>query len=486
MTWLRRPRRDSAAALVRAATEAIARPESLDARSLTDRFAALARAAQDAAESKFTQSLIADAPALMGYLLSFELDGAPPELIRTYSADAFGRFLNTLDVTPRPVTGSVLEIGAGPYLFHVLLRAVFPGAKLVGSNFFEHDIFSTRIGKARQRLHSPRLGLEFDFDFPTFNLETVHPYPYAEHSFDVVYFCETLEHLVVNPLRVFRELRRILRPGGHLVLTLPTALRMTNVAAMLAGRNIFDLYCVGNGVHGRHNREFSLGEVRALLERDGFEVVTAETRDRLDYDTVAVEAVDYSGPPSAVPFRREQLEGFIRQSGGSTADRGDNIYVVARRKAQTGPPRGPRPVRPELTSEALVPQPDSDRLVSFLDVLEKRASGLHLTGWAFFTDDASGQPAEASIVVRGPSGAIAHRAEGMARADVASAHGLEHDGVGFQALLHYSALPPPPFDLCLRLRDSSGQPAERRLHRWEGPVEPDPPKSGNGGAPEGR
>ncbi|HYN41009.1 MAG TPA: class I SAM-dependent methyltransferase, partial [Thermoanaerobaculia bacterium] len=219
--WLRRPGQDPAAALVRAAGEAKVHPESLDAPALSRRLADLVNAAQQDDDALFVSRLADAAPALLGHLLSFELDGSPPGLLQAYSGDAFGRFLHTLAVTPRPVNGSILEIGANPYLFHILLRAVFPKADLAGSNFFDHDIFSTRIGNARHRLRNVRLDEVLDFDFPTFNVETVHPYPYPAGSFDVVFFCETLEHLVVNPLRVFREIRRILRPGGHLVLTLP-------------------------------------------------------------------------------------------------------------------------------------------------------------------------------------------------------------------------------------------------------------------------
>ena len=465
--WFRRPGRDPGAALVRAATDAIARPESLDAPSLRRRLADLAAAAEEGDGARFVLALVDAAPALMGYLLSFELDGSPPGLLRTYSADAFGRFLHTLELTPRPLAGSILEIGAGPYLFHLLLRAVFPKAALVGSNFFDHDIFSTRIGSARQRVRSPRLGEVLDFDYPTFNLETVHPYPYPAGSFDVVFFCETLEHLVVNPLRVFREFRRILRPGGHIVLTLPNALRLTNVAAMLAGRNLFDLYWIGNGVHGRHNREFSLGEVRTLLERDGFEIVRAETRDRLDYDEVPIEAVDYSGPAATLPFGKTDLERWIRRAGGATADRGDNIYVVARRPSTARSSRSGEPASPVAAPGAPRHHPDDERLTSFLDALEETAEGLRVTGWAYYTDDASGVPAEAEIVLLGQDRSTIQRAEVMARPDVASAHGLDHDMVGFTTVVPRPDLPAAPLAVRLRLRSADGVTAEKLLGNWE-------------------
>ncbi|MBK9087594.1 MAG: class I SAM-dependent methyltransferase [Holophagales bacterium] len=465
--WLRRPGQDFGAGLVRAAGEALARPESLDAPALSRRLADLADAAQQDDDSLFVSRLADAAPALLGHLLSFELDGSPPGLLRAYSGDAFGRFLHTLAVTPRPVNGSILEIGANPYLFHILLRAVFPKADLVGSNFFDHDIFSTRIGSARHRLRNVRLDEVLDFDFPTFNVETVHPYPYPAGSFDVVFFCETLEHLVVNPLRVFREIRRILRPGGHLVLTLPNAVRLVNVAAMLAGRNFFDLYQVGNGVHGRHNREFSLAEVRALLERDGYEVVRAETRDRFDYDKTPIEAVDYSAPPAILPFEKGDLLRWIARAGGTTADRGDNIYVVARRPATARPLGREIPAPYDAANDTSSPMPDSDRLTSFLDSLEETPEGLRVTGWAFYTDDASGIPADARIVLRGSDRSTIHRAEGMPRADVASAHGLENDVVGFTTVIPRSELPVPPFEVRLRLRSSTGTTAERSLGTWE-------------------
>jgi hypothetical protein len=117
-------------------------------------------------------------------------------------------------------------------------------------------------------------------------------------------------------------------------------------------------------------------------------------------------------------------------------------------------------------SDASSPPPDSERLISFLDALEETSDGLHVTGWAFFTDDASGYPAVADIVLRGTDRSTIHRAEGMPRADVASAHGLEHDAVGFAIVVPRSALPSAPFEVRLRLRCVSGATAERSLDTW--------------------
>ena len=44
--------------------------------------------------------------------------------------------------------------------------------------------------------------------------------PFPEDSFDTVTSTEVLEH-VPDPLRAMREMRRVLKPGGHLILSTP-------------------------------------------------------------------------------------------------------------------------------------------------------------------------------------------------------------------------------------------------------------------------
>src|SRR5207302_6079645 len=96
--------------------------------------------------------------------------------------------------------------------------------------------------------------------------------------FDAVLFCEVLEHLLEDPFRPLREIQRVLKRGGALILTTPNATRLENVARLLAGENIYDPYSA-YGPYGRHNREYTLKELRRLLTHAGFTVQTAFSAD---------------------------------------------------------------------------------------------------------------------------------------------------------------------------------------------------------------
>lgn len=42
-------------------------------------------------------------------------------------------------------------------------------------------------------------------------------------SFDIVLFCEIIEHLTFNPIPMWRQIYRVLRPGGRIIITTPNA-----------------------------------------------------------------------------------------------------------------------------------------------------------------------------------------------------------------------------------------------------------------------
>jgi 2-polyprenyl-3-methyl-5-hydroxy-6-metoxy-1,4-benzoquinol methylase len=104
---------------------------------------------------------------------------------------------------------------------------------------------------------------------------------FADANFDVVIMLHVIEHLP-NPAEYVREIRRILRPGGMLVVETP---RFDSLMFKVMGRRERSLSnCDG------HIYFFTVPSLSALLERNGFEVERVDlvgrtlTADRLLYN----------------------------------------------------------------------------------------------------------------------------------------------------------------------------------------------------------
>ena len=101
------------------------------------------------------------------------------------------------------------------------------------------------------------------------------PWPLEAASLDLVVCFNTLEHLPHGPRPVLAEVRRVLRPGGIVVLSGPNALALYKRLYVLVGRTNyprFDAWWHQVPWRG-HVREPAPGELRAALERAGFTTV---------------------------------------------------------------------------------------------------------------------------------------------------------------------------------------------------------------------
>lgn len=99
--------------------------------------------------------------------------------------------------------------------------------------------------------------------------------PFQSNLFDAVVFAETIEHLYFSPLPIMQEIRRLLAPGGYLLLTTPNALRAKNRLYMILGRNIYEdleKFCF-EPTGWSHHREYTFSEVEWLFNYVGLKVV---------------------------------------------------------------------------------------------------------------------------------------------------------------------------------------------------------------------
>ncbi|MGH9661332.1 MAG: methyltransferase domain-containing protein, partial [Bryobacteraceae bacterium] len=141
-------------------------------------------------------------------------------------------------------------------------------------------------GKVDRRSVESETGERFECDIALFNAER-DPFPYPDGHFATVLCCELIEHLFHDPMHLMAEVNRILRPGGHFVLTTPNIAALRGVAAILQGYHpgFFHAYLrpsADGEADARHNREYTPREIHLLLENSGFAVARLETGAFLD------------------------------------------------------------------------------------------------------------------------------------------------------------------------------------------------------------
>ena len=220
--------------------------------------------------------------SLREIFLSFSLDNGSIGQLDPYVDDALYRFIHSWQLV-RNESGKCLELGANPYFITWLLQE-HTSLDLTLANYFGGEE-GTGLQTLSWQNGESRTSSTFNFDH--FNMEE-SIFPYKDASFDVVLYCEIIEHLLMNPVHTLTEIHRVLKPGGLLVVTTPNVARLGNVLALADGRSIYDPYS-GFGAYGRHNREFSMSELLHLLEFSGFEHETSFTAD--------AHQEDYSGHP---------------------------------------------------------------------------------------------------------------------------------------------------------------------------------------------
>ncbi|MGI8752269.1 MAG: class I SAM-dependent methyltransferase [Acidimicrobiales bacterium] len=326
---------------------------------------------------------VADAGAVRRYLEDSEGIFGDPAEGRGYLDDAFDRFRLTLGMVPNLSPGSrVLELGSNPYFLTRLLRRRH--LDVTSANWFGAD-FSHRP-RVTQVITIPSTGAQETFDFDHFNIET-DPFPYPDGTFDVVLFCEILEHLPCDPVHVLAEIHRVLaQPHGRIVVTTPNATRAENLVKMINGDNVYEVLS-GNGVYGRHNREYTVAELSSLLDACGF--VNIDVR---------------CGDVHAAPPRWARSVGVA-----SLADRGDTLFASAQAR---GEPRWPYPDWLFSSRLALRRVVRPDMLVGVNDDLQlsgaHQVEGTAADRWRWTGD----QPMEC-LLAAGTEGARSIRVEGV-------------------------------------------------------------------------
>jgi glycosyltransferase involved in cell wall biosynthesis/SAM-dependent methyltransferase len=225
------------------------------------------------------------------------------------------RLVKTLQITPPGAADDrILEMGA--YLqITPALRSKLGYGEVRGCYF-------GKLGRTDHRAVKSSDGETFECDIDHFDAEK-DPFPYPDGHFSTVLCGELIEHLFEDPMHLMCEVNRILKPGGHFVLTTPNVAALRGISAILQGYHpgFFHAYirpAESGEVDARHNREYTPREIHKLLENSGFEVARLETGEFRDE------------PHPEFGWVRHLLERYRLE----TDLRGDGIYAVGRK---TGP-----------------------------------------------------------------------------------------------------------------------------------------------------
>ena len=217
------------------------------------------------------------------------------------------RLVKTLEMTPPGgPCDRILEMGAYLQITPALHTRLGYGEV--------RGCYYGKLGRTDHRVVTSADGERFECDIDHFDAEKDR-FPYADEHFSTVLCCELIEHLFEDPMHLMCEVNRILKPGGHLVLTTPNVAALRGISAILQGYHpgFFHAYirpAESGEVDARHNREYTPREIHKLLENAGFEVARLETgefRDEPHPEFGWVRHLLEQLPPGYRPARRRHL-----------------------------------------------------------------------------------------------------------------------------------------------------------------------------------
>ena len=209
-------------------------------------------------------------PPTIDYILGWAADEGARSYIETHKR----RLLKTLEVIPPGSREqSILEMGA--------YMQITPALKMNLGYGYVRGCYYGKLGRVDHRFAVSRTHERFFCEIDLFNAEKDR-FPYADQSFDTIVCGELVEHLFGDPMHMMSEVNRILKPGGHFVITTPNICSLRAVSAVLnrAHPGFFTAYirpAESGETDARHNREYTPGEIYRLLLDAGFEVTLVET-----------------------------------------------------------------------------------------------------------------------------------------------------------------------------------------------------------------
>jgi SAM-dependent methyltransferase len=221
----------------------------------------------------------------------------------------------------------VLDVGCGAGTAELILSALQPG----GVHFVGVDLVPARLRDARRAMREQGIAAEL----ATADAARL---PFAAESFDAAFAVAVLQH-VPKPRAVIDNLRRVLRPGGRLVLAEPDNAARYWFSEPASGHEVFahatEFYSLVEEAAG-DDADPSIGpRVPRLLRAAGFEVAAVHL--------VPVSLTRVGAPvPRVWEERRAAIAAAVDAATGTLAEEAGRALAKAfDRYAQEGDSAGP-------------------------------------------------------------------------------------------------------------------------------------------------
>ena len=174
------------------------------------------------------------------------------------------RYASDLEIIESYYTkGEILEVGSVPcHLTYCLKKLGYPVIGL--------DLNPNRVKSFIEKHNLTVIKCDIEKD----------KLPFEANKFGLIIFNEVFEHLRIDPIFTLKELNRVLKPGGIMILTTPNLYFLGKIIRFLIGRGFNDAYTEFKKLHTLghmgHIREYSTKEVKQFLENTGFKVIKIE------------------------------------------------------------------------------------------------------------------------------------------------------------------------------------------------------------------
>ena len=172
------------------------------------------------------------------------------------------RIYKTLHAIPVDVGKEILDLGCEPGYIAIALKV--SGYNVIGGSVNLINDFKERMDR-------------FQIPIDVYNIDT-DDLPYDNEQFDAIIFSEIIEHLFYGVPHALKEINRVIKKGGFLILTTPNLARVPNRIRLVLGKSINPELGGENpffirDIYKRHNREYTLEELRYLLKKSRFKDV---------------------------------------------------------------------------------------------------------------------------------------------------------------------------------------------------------------------